>query len=83
MDRRDFRQIDERYIAGKAIDGASLDNIVDGVYNPVEEMNYLTGTSNTPTKPTTDTATQGASTVFWLVLIAFITILAVVTTFLK
>ena len=44
MDREQFReQITQRYVAGKALDGASLEEISAGMVDPVEQMNYVTG----------------------------------------
>jgi len=44
MDRDQFRQqITQRYVAGKALEGASADEIAKGVVDPVEQMNYVTG----------------------------------------
>lgn len=46
MDREEFReQITQRYVAGKVMDGASLDEIAEGMTDPVEQMTHLTGHS--------------------------------------
>ena len=44
MDRDQFlQQITQRYVAGKALEGASADEIAKGVVDPVEQMNYVAG----------------------------------------
>ena len=42
MDREQFReQITQRYIAGKALDGAKTEEIAAGLINPAEQMEYV------------------------------------------
>ena len=46
MRRRSFRQIDARYFGGKFASGSSLNDVSKNMYNPVEEMNYVTGSAS-------------------------------------
>ncbi|MBX9687284.1 MAG: hypothetical protein K2X27_11315 [Candidatus Obscuribacterales bacterium] len=44
MERKEFReQMTQRYVAGKALDGASAEEIAGGVVDPVKQMEYLAG----------------------------------------
>jgi len=70
MDREQFReQITQRYVAGKALDGASADEIAKGIVDPVEQMNYVSGLG---TKPTNSAADTGSGLLGGLVLICLI-----------
>ena len=70
MDREQFReQITQRYVTGKALDGASLDDIAKGMVDPVEQMNYVTGQSNK--RRHQDSSEQGPwGVIFFLLIIA-------------
>lgn len=70
MDREQFRQqITQRYVAGKALDGASLDDIAKGMVDPVEQMNYVTGQSKKRRQQ--DNSEQGPwGAIFFLLIIA-------------
>lgn len=46
MHDRERDELNQRFIAGKALDGASLEEIADGFGDPVKEMNYITGQDN-------------------------------------
>jgi len=74
MDREQFReQITQRYVAGKALDGASLDEIAEGMVNPVEQMNYVAGQAGRSSNSTPAGSQSSGSTVFgWLVFVALI-----------
>lgn len=70
MDREQFReQITQRYVAGKALDGASADEIAKGIVDPVEQMNYVSGLG---TRSTNSAANTGSSLLGRLVLICLI-----------
>lgn len=70
MDREEFReQITQRYIAGKAMDGASLDEIARGMVDPVEQMTYIPGQSK---QKSTSNSSNGASVFGWFILIALL-----------
>jgi hypothetical protein len=83
MDRKDFRQIDERYIAGKAFDGASGDSVVDGVYNPIEELNYVVEQDQKVSKDNTSGTVQRESSFFWLIIIVNFAVLAILPILIK
>ncbi|MBY0552043.1 MAG: hypothetical protein K2W95_32465 [Candidatus Obscuribacterales bacterium] len=70
MDREQFReQITQRYVAGKALEGASLEEISSGIVDPVEQMNYVTGqTKQNSTSP----SSQSGSAIGWLIFISLI-----------
>jgi len=36
------KQMNQRFVAGKFLEGESFERIADGMLDPVEEMNYLT-----------------------------------------
>lgn len=70
MDREQFReQITQRYVAGKALDGASADEIAKGIVDPVEQMNYVSGLGS---KPTNNAADTGSGLLGGLVLVCLI-----------
>lgn len=72
MDREQFRkQITQRYVAGKAMDGASADQIARGVLDPVEQMNYLSAKSGSP-KSTEGDGFLGFFIFLVLILLGFI-----------
>jgi hypothetical protein len=43
MNNPERDQLRQRYVTGKSLDGAGLDEIADGYGDPVKEMNYITG----------------------------------------
>jgi len=52
MDRNEFRQqVTRRYVAGKAMDGSSFEEIAKGTVNPAEQMRYLSEQASTNAKP--------------------------------
>lgn len=71
MDRRDFRQISQRYIAGKALDGASVDEIARGIVDPVEQLNYVTGSETRRSAASQDSNDSGGL-IFVLLVLALI-----------
>jgi hypothetical protein len=74
MDSEQFReQITQRYVTGKTLDGASLDEIAKGMTDPVEQMNYLTGQPKM--NPTPSTQGTGAGGFFLLVFLALLALL--------
>lgn len=67
MDREEFReQITRRYIAGKAMEGASLDEIARGMVDPVEQMTYIPGQAK---QKSTSAGSTGSSVFGWFILI--------------
>lgn len=37
------KQMNQRYVAGKFLDGESLGDIADGLIDPVEQIDYISG----------------------------------------
>lgn len=73
MDREEFReQITQRYIAGKAMDGASLDEIARGMVDPVEQMNYVTSQSERKSSSSAGSESTGSTILGWFILIALL-----------
>ena len=72
MDREQFReQITQRYIAGKSIDGAKIDEIAAGIGNPVAQMEYIVSLSEN--KSGEDYGTPPLQTfVGWVIFLAII-----------
>ncbi len=76
MDREQFReQITQRYVAGKALDGASLEEIAEGIVDPVEQMNYVTGQAKSSTASTSANS-QGAGGGRVIALLVFLALIA-------
>ncbi|MBX9725467.1 MAG: hypothetical protein K2X81_28980 [Candidatus Obscuribacterales bacterium] len=73
MDREQFRkQVTQRYVASKALDGASVDEIAEGMVNPVEQMKYL---AERPSKLTPSDSPSTGNVVFaWIVFVVLITL---------
>ena len=83
MDREEFReQITQRYIAGKAMDGASLDEIARGMVDPVEQMNYVTSQAERRSRSSASSGSTGSTILRWLILIALL-VLAVLSGMVK
>ena len=61
MQNDERQQMNQRYNAGKVLDGASLEEIANGIVNPVEEMNYITGTNKQGTSQSPPTRQLGAN----------------------
>ena len=78
MDREQFReQITQRYVAGKALDGASADEIAKGIVDPVEQMNYVSGLGARSTNSAADTGSGllGGLVLICLVVLALLSVL--------
>jgi hypothetical protein len=83
MDRKEFRQIDERYLAGKFMEGASLDEIAKDAYNPVEEMKYVSGQGNESGGKPGVAGTSSFSAAVWFVIIGGFLVLGLLGALLK
>lgn len=70
MDREQFReQVTQRYVTGKALDGASVDEIAEGMVDPVEQMTYVTGLPKTESTRELASGTGGNGGVMILVIL--------------
>lgn len=77
MDREQFReQITQRYVAGKALDGASSDEIAKGMVDPVEQMNYVTGLGADKSAAGSGSSSGGVAVLFILLLVIVLSGLA-------
>jgi hypothetical protein len=77
MDREQFReQITERYVTGKALEGASLEEIAEGMVNPAEQVDYVTGMSKSGSA--VDRKGSEPAGTFWLVLILLAALVSIV-----
>lgn len=69
MNRDQFRQeITQRYVVGKALDGASVDDISRGLLDPHEQMNYVSS-QIAPRRRTSSSAQDSAAVAGFVVLI--------------
>jgi hypothetical protein len=79
--REQRKQMNQRYVAGKFLDGESLDTIADGMIDPVKEMDYITGQPSRRLISSEDDLPPNPAKMPFLMRISFWCILAVISIF--
>ena len=80
MDKEDFQeQITQRYLYGKVIEGASLDEIADGLSDPLEQMDYVAGNVSKTYASSTPAAASSGNSVGGLLLFVMLILFAILS----